>query len=141
MENRWALYFLQLTVWRKFPAIAQERGIQMESDNHPELTWCGWEVKVTKLKLIGQSTREERATQRENPGDLHSVFLESSTDDWSVHMCGETSQVVVKDHLNRNRTWSSHKAESSLCSHLQECKNPCNSWDFEVLRRYYLSIE
>lgn len=81
---------------RLFPAIAPKKGIQVESGHLPQLSGVAGRWKW--LKLLGQSTREEKAEQRENPGDLQSVSLESSSNNWSIRVW-ETTQIMAKNHL------------------------------------------
>lgn len=97
------------------------------------LSWADVPGRWKWLERLGQSTWEEKAAQRENPGCLQSDSLESSTDNWSVCVRGNypSHGKESPERIRGNKTCSPHRAENNLCSYLQECKNHYNSWDFK----------
>lgn len=59
-------------------------------------SWVGGtELRVRtprRQEFIGQSTKEVKATQRENPGELHRIHLKYSAEYWRAHVCKGTTQ-------------------------------------------------
>lgn len=119
---RWAqlLWLLQVTALREFPGCSTGRKKPRTARTLSDLTRWSWDFGENRRQNVTELGPKRRVLHRENSGDLQISALTKSTEYWSTHVCGKTTQGQRKDHIIKskcNSDWYSHRAKTITCSY------------------------
>lgn len=128
-----------LMTWESFKAKTQWRGIKWRQANF--LSWGDRTQspgKSTQLKLVGQSSKEKRIAQRNNPRNLHRVPQ-------SIHQSEEQHISMKKLPKARQKTSEristcTHRGSRMVSVPISQTGKTHNSWDTTHVTQKSLSL-